>query len=56
VIPIPEAPEVSGQPASVREALDALSPEERCEIISRKDSDFNRPPAAQEPRDPLTEL
>ncbi len=43
VIPIPEAPEVSGQPAAMREALDALSPEERREIISRKDSDFNNP-------------
>ena len=41
VIPIPEAPEVSGQPAAVSEVLEALSPEERREIISRKDSDFN---------------
>jgi Icc protein len=53
VIPIPEAPEVSGQPAALREALDALSPEERRDIISRKDSDFNNPTA---PRDPLTDL
>jgi 3',5'-cyclic-AMP phosphodiesterase len=44
VIPVPEAPEVTGQPASVRAALDALSPEERREIISRKSSDFNSPP------------
>ena len=51
VIPIPEAPEVSGQPGSMRALLDALSPEERREIISRKDSDFNTGP-----RDPLTDL
>ena len=43
VIPLAEAREVSGQPASLREALDALSPEERREIISRKDSDYNLP-------------
>jgi Icc protein len=53
VIPIPEAPEVSGQPASMREALDALSPDERREIISRKDSDFNSHTEAHEP---LTDL
>ena len=44
VIPIPEAPEVSGQPADGA-VLEALSPEERREIISRKDSDFNASPA-----------
>jgi 3',5'-cyclic AMP phosphodiesterase CpdA len=49
VIPIPEAPEVSGQPATMREPLEALSPEERREIISRKDSDFNNPTQAREP-------
>jgi Icc protein len=41
VIPIPEAPEVSGQPAEMRATLDALTPDERREIISRKDSFFN---------------
>ena len=56
VIPIPEAPEVSGQPAAMREALDALSPEERREIISRKDSDFNTRAEPDEPREPLTDL
>lgn len=56
VVPIPEAPEVSGQPASLRAALDALSPEERREIISRRDSDFNTHPGADEPREPLTDL
>jgi 3',5'-cyclic-AMP phosphodiesterase len=56
VIPIHEAPEVSGQPASMQEVLDALSFEERREIISRKDSDFNRPHESHAPRDPLTDL
>ncbi len=56
VIPIPEAPEVSGQPAAFRDALEALSFEERREIISRKDSDFNNHTESQEPRDPLTDL
>ena len=56
VIPIPEAPEVSGQPEEVRAVLEALSPEERRETISRKDSDFNRHPGSDEPRDPLTDL
>lgn len=55
VVPVHEAPEVSGQPAAVRAALDALSPEERREIISRKDSDFNRL-GPDEERDPLTDL
>jgi 3',5'-cyclic AMP phosphodiesterase CpdA len=57
VIPIPEAPEVSGQPAALREALEALSFEERREIISRKDSDFNTRAESHEPeRTPLTDL
>jgi len=57
VIPIPEAPEVSGQPAAFKEALDALSFEERREIISRKDSDFNtHTDSPEEPREPLTDL
>ncbi|WP_183095256.1 metallophosphoesterase [Nocardioides stalactiti] len=53
VIPLAEAPEVSGQPGEARALLDALSPEERREIISRKDSDFNSGVGA---RDPLTDL
>ncbi len=56
VIPITTAPEVSGQPANVRSLLDALSPEERREIISRKDSEFNTNFEAHEQRDPLTDL
>ena len=42
VVPLAEVPEVSGFPADVVEQLQALSAEERREIISRKDSDFNR--------------
>jgi Icc protein len=56
VVPIPEAPEVSGQPAAVAEALEALSPEERREIISRKDSDFNNHHESHERRDALIDL
>jgi 3',5'-cyclic AMP phosphodiesterase CpdA len=58
VIPIPEAPEVSGQPADMRAALDALSAEERREIISRKDSAFNTGVETDDAQDenPLTEL
>ncbi len=56
VVPIHEAPEVSGQPGSMRAALDGLSADERREIISRKDSDFYRRPNPREPRDPLTDL
>jgi 3',5'-cyclic AMP phosphodiesterase CpdA len=58
VIPIPEAPEVTGQPGDTRAALDALSFEERREIISRKDSDFNTRTESHAPHDaePLTEL
>ena len=36
VMPIAEVPEVSGQPSDVREALDALSPEERREMIAAR--------------------
>lgn len=56
VIPIPEAPEVSGQPEAMRELLEALSPDERREIVSRRDSDFNTGYESDEPRDPLTDL
>ncbi|WP_322938196.1 metallophosphoesterase [Nocardioides bizhenqiangii] len=59
VVPIPEAPEVAGQPAALREALEALSPEERREVVSRKDSDYNTKSESHEShesRDPLTDL
>jgi Icc protein len=61
VVPIPEAAEISGQPGEMRALLDALSAEERREIISRKDSDFNNHFEAHEApgshdANPLTEL
>ena len=42
VVPLPEAPEASGYPADVLAQLEALSADERCEIISRKASEFNQ--------------
>ena len=42
VVPIPEAPEASGYPLDVVAQLEALSHDERREIISRKDSEFNQ--------------
>ena len=42
VVPLAEAPEVDGYPADVVAQLEALSAEERREIISRKDSEFNQ--------------
>jgi 3',5'-cyclic-AMP phosphodiesterase len=58
VIPVFDAPEVTGQPGAMREVLDALSAEERREIISRKDSDFNNRGESHErhSENPLTEL
>jgi 3',5'-cyclic AMP phosphodiesterase CpdA len=38
VVPVEEAPEVSGFPADVRAQVEALTPEERRELLSRKDS------------------
>ncbi|GAA1797273.1 3',5'-cyclic adenosine monophosphate phosphodiesterase CpdA [Nocardioides hankookensis] len=38
VVPVDEAPEVSGFPSDVREQVEALSPEDRRELLSRKDS------------------
>ena len=40
IVPVTEAPEVSGYPSDVRAQVEALSPEERREILSRKDSPF----------------
>ena len=42
VVPIPPAPEVTGHPANLREAVDAMSPEERFDLIARKDSELNK--------------
>jgi Icc protein len=41
VVPLAEAPEVSGFPSDVRAQVEALTPVERREILSRKDSFFN---------------
>ena len=41
VVPLADAPEVSGYPSDVREQVELLSAEERREILSRKDSFFN---------------
>jgi 3',5'-cyclic AMP phosphodiesterase CpdA len=41
VVPLADAPEVSGYPSDVRAQIEELSPEERREILSRKDSWFN---------------
>jgi hypothetical protein len=41
VVPIATAPEVSGFPSDVRAQVEALTPGERREILSRKDSFFN---------------
>jgi 3',5'-cyclic AMP phosphodiesterase CpdA len=42
IVPVPGAPEVSGFAADVAPLFEALSPEERFDMVSRKDSDFNR--------------
>ena len=41
VVPLAEAPEVSGFGLDMLPLIDAMSPEERTDTISRKDSDFN---------------
>ena len=56
VVPIAEAPEVTGQAAVMRAALEALTAEERREIISRKDSDFNDRGESHEPQPALSDL
>ena len=42
VVPVPEAPEVSGYGLDVAPLVEALSPEERRDMFSRKDSEFNQ--------------
>lgn len=42
VVPVPEAPEVSGYSVDVRPLVEALSPAERLDVLSRKDSEFNQ--------------
>jgi Icc protein len=46
IVPVPEATEVHGFGMDVVPLVEALTPEERLEMVSRKDSDFNRAPAA----------
>ncbi|MFC4783066.1 phosphodiesterase [Nocardioides sp. MAHUQ-72] len=41
VVPLAEAPEVTGFPADVAAAVEAMSPEERLDLVSRKDSPLN---------------
>jgi Icc protein len=50
VVPLAEAPEVSGFPADVIAQVEALSPEERREALSRKDSAFNADFESHAPR------
>ncbi len=40
IVPVEEAPEVSGFPSDVRAQVEALTPEARRELLSRKDSPF----------------
>lgn len=42
IVPVPEAPEVSGFGMDVVPLVEALSAEERLDMVSRKDSEFNR--------------
>jgi 3',5'-cyclic-AMP phosphodiesterase len=41
IVPVPEAPEVDGFAADLAPLLEALSPEERLDMVSRKDSPLN---------------
>jgi Icc protein len=47
VVPVPAAPEVSGFGTDVVPLFEALSAEERFDMVSRKDSDFNRGASAE---------
>jgi 3',5'-cyclic AMP phosphodiesterase CpdA len=42
IVPVPDAPEVSGFGTEVAPLVEALSEEERRDMVSRRDSDFNR--------------
>jgi 3',5'-cyclic-AMP phosphodiesterase len=41
IVPVPDAPEVDGFGSDVAPLLEALSPEERLDMVSRKDSPLN---------------
>jgi 3',5'-cyclic AMP phosphodiesterase CpdA len=38
IVPVEDAPEVSGYPSDIRAQIEALSPEDRRDLVSRKDS------------------
>lgn len=46
VVPLADAPEVSGYPASVAEEVAALDPATRFDLLARKDSPLYQPPPA----------
>ncbi|WP_127479138.1 metallophosphoesterase [Nocardioides pantholopis] len=50
VVPLAPAPELTGYPSDAAAQLATLSPEERRELLSRKDSDFNATYENHEPR------
>jgi 3',5'-cyclic-AMP phosphodiesterase len=52
VVPLATAPEVSGFPSDVRAEVEALTPEQRRELLSRKDSPFNAGYEDHSPREP----
>jgi len=50
IVPLAQAPEIQGYPSDVVAQVEALSAEERREILSRKDSPFNIDGEAHDPR------
>lgn len=50
IVPLAEAPELTGFPSDVVAQLESLTPEERREHLSKKDSDFNNELESHEPR------
>ncbi|WP_244931389.1 phosphodiesterase [Nocardioides sp. W7] len=50
LVPLAQAPELTGFPSDVRAQVEALTPEERREFLSKKDSDFNNDLESHEPR------
>jgi 3',5'-cyclic AMP phosphodiesterase CpdA len=41
IIPVGDNPEITGQPAAAWDQIEAMSPEERLEVLSAKNSSFN---------------
>jgi 3',5'-cyclic AMP phosphodiesterase CpdA len=54
VVPVPAAPEISGYGLDIAPLVEALTPQERHDMISRKDSDFNQRDALGVGRDVAT--